>query len=57
MSPFDDLQRDAVTNPKDRGGSLGGEGLVLLGRSIAFLQFLGSLAELILELDVFLIGP
>lgn len=55
MPPLNDLQCDAVTDPQDSGCSFGGEGLIFLGRPIAFLQFLGSLAELVLELDVFLV--
>jgi hypothetical protein len=56
VSSLDDLQRDAVTDPEDRGRSLGGKCLVLLGRPVPFLQFLSRLAELVLELYVFLVG-
>lgn len=56
MAPLYHLQRYAVADAKHWWTDLSRKSLVFLGRFVAFLQFFGGLAELVLQLDVFLVG-
>ena len=57
VSSFDDLESNTVADFKHGGTYFRRQGLIFFRRFIPFLQFLSSLTELILQLDIFLKGP
>lgn len=57
VAALDDLEGDAVADFEGGGGGLCGESFVFFGGLVSFLEFFSCLGELVLELEVFLVGP